>query len=256
MITLTKNGAIYSDPGHTCENCGGIEEDVNKQVETVIPFLNNIINIEEDFTLEDFFKILKKDKEMIEVVFGSHMGHFSLLPYFSDIDKDCPIESREDIDYIELSWMAYKLDYKRFYEENKDSKNKDIIEDLEELSDLIDNNVKDISIDVDIKGMKEACDMGTKKCNKCDENMHAYIEKGLEFIPLYRLKHLPIVLNNNFMMMDKTNLDELNVIDGEKEFTVYDVFGKILSEISTYGYPVNRDSLWKKIVDNMSRDNK
>jgi hypothetical protein len=52
-------------------------------------------------------------------------------------------------------------------------------------------------------------------------------------------------------MKDRNELgaDSKNIIEGEKEFTVFDVFSELLSEISFCGFPEDRDEKLQDTID-------
>ena len=109
------------------------------------------------------------------------------------------------------------------------------------------NDVNEISIYPDVHGWGEV-DFDKEeelyKPTKSEGNRQSF---AIEFTPLYRLKHLPLRLDTSFVIKDQDKKEVL--VEGEKEFSVFEVFGAILSEISFCGLPDDRDEKWQDIVD-------
>ena len=114
MIILKKSG-IFFDNELNPES----EEYIYKEVGSIIPYLNESLQIEENFTLRDFFSVIEDESEKIEFIFSSYLGNYSLPPYLREIKQDCMPEHREEMDYIECSWVAEQFDYALFYKYSK-----------------------------------------------------------------------------------------------------------------------------------------
>lgn len=234
MIIMTRNHLIYENdynPKH--------KEYRKEEVVSLIPFLNNVIQIEPDVTLYDFFHFLSRDKSLIQTIFASHMGHFLLSPYLEELEKNYDEkeeENSEKLVCIELSWIVDSFCYSEFYNENKDNKELNRIFGEPSPPTKESDNKNEIDIYIDVHGIGD------------DPDRTFY---GIEFTPLYKLKDLPIHLNTNFKIK-KRNVKSKNkkpkiLIEGEKEFSVYDVIGSILSEITFCGFPEDRDDRWEEI---------
>jgi len=243
MIYIRKSGVFYEN-----EYNPDADEYVFTKVESFIPYLSESIHIDSEITIEDFFDILKKDEEIVDIIFGSHMGHFPLRPYFDEIKQECMDESKEEMEYIECSWVIEHFDYKVFYEKFKDKKTstRDIFGPLREPDG---DEVNEITEYIDVYGWGQHIpheDDIYEDGN--DPPTHA--SYAIEFLPLYRIKHLPIKLNKNFVMREEKydNKDHI-IMSGEKDFSVFEVFGAILSEITFAGLPEERDNKWNDVVD-------
>lgn len=244
MIYIRKNGIFYEN-GYSPD----AEEYLFTKVKSFIPYLGEIIHIDKEITLEDIFLIFEKDENLVNIIFGSQMGHHSLSAYLEDIKKDCMDESREELEYIELNWVAEQFDYKKFYERHKDDE-KDII--LGPLHEPDEDEVNEIEIYVDVHGWGEYIPADGEEENYEEGYVPpTHGSYAIEFTPLYRIKHLPIRLNKKFIIREEgIRGDEENIIvEGEKEFTVYEIFGEILSEITFAGLPEERDKKWNDVVD-------
>lgn len=234
MIYLGKNEIRYSNNLNPDS-----KEYLEIKVDSIVPYFNEIVEIEDGFTFKDFFDIIEKDKEIINVIFSSFLGHFPLYPYLDELKKDCLPESKEDMKYIECIWVAEQFDYNVFYEKHKDDKD-GIMFELNDgkLRKPSKNDGNDVNIYIDITGVGDDPDGGN-------------IYYGIDFTPLYRIKHLPIKLNTDFKMKDvnKYGEGEKNVVEGKREFSVFDIVSAILSEISFAGLPEDRDDKIQNAID-------
>jgi hypothetical protein len=206
MIILTKDRKIILDndlnPKH--------ENYERKEIESVIPFLNHTIEIEEGFTLNDFFSIVEKDSELMELVFSSHLGHHSLQPFFDDLKKEKEENSKEEknkIDFLEVYWST------------------DLFED--------NDGKTDFTFFPGFQGWGKY-----HKEDMEDKDEPLYGGYAIEFTPLHQIKHLTIKLNKKLKVYK--NYKDV-IFEAESDFTVYDVFGEILSEVSFCGIPEERD---------------
>lgn len=234
MIQLKKNLMRYNNGLETSH-----KEYFETEVESIVPYLTEPIEIDPNYTLGDLFVYLEKDEMVMDIIFGSCMGGFKLRPYIEEIKKDCLPESREEMDCIECIWVAEQFDYKVFYEEHKNDK-EGIIPGLgrDPLRKPDKYDINDINIYIDVSG--------TGYDDEGD-----LLSYAVEFTPLYRLKHLPIKLNTDFTMKDKNKIGnkDKNIVEGRRSFTVLEVLSSILSEISFAGHPEDRDSIMKDQMD-------
>jgi hypothetical protein len=245
MIYIRKNGIFYEN-GYNPD----AEEYIMTRVESIVPYLNETIHIDREITLEDLFDIVEEDEEIINIIFGSHLGHHPLRPFFDEIKRDCMMESQEDLDLIEFSWLVEQFDYKKFYEKYKDKREQteDIFGALKKPDG---DELNEISIYVDIHGWGPVESKEDEEYVAKDEPMD-YTTYGIEFTPLYRMKHLPIRLNKEFLIRnDKYNDEREIIVQGVKEFTVFEVFGTLFSEITFLGLPEERDEQWKSVTDSV-----
>jgi hypothetical protein len=89
-----------------------------------------------------------------------------------------------------------------------------------------------------------------------DENLGTQDTRyGIEYTPINELKTLPVYLNDTMKYVDvKDNWKE--VFSVHVGFTVYDVIGAILYEISWAGSPKHRDAQWGRIVGDVEEARK
>jgi hypothetical protein len=227
------------------------DEYIFTKVKSFIPYLDEIIHIDHEVTLEDIFLLFEKDSNLVDIIFGSHMGHHPLSAYLEDIKKNCIDESREELEYIGCNWVAEQFDYNKFYQRHKEEKTDPILGPLHEPDE---DDVNEISVYVDIHGWGEYVPMDGEEENY--EEGYTPPEQGsyaIEFTPLYRIKHLPVRLDKKFVIREQgiKGDEEKILVDGEKEFTVYEVFGALLSEITFAGLPEERDKKWNDVLDSI-----
>lgn len=249
MVYLRKDGIFYEndvDSGH--------EEYVYKQVDSVIPYLDDAIEFDDDLTLKDFFSLFEVDEKMMEIVFGSHLGHFPLRPYMDEVKQDCMPDGKEsEIDHIECSWAAEQFDYRLFYEKHKNEENSVASQvflhiDLHEPDE---DDVNEFSLGVNVCGIGPFVLPEGQELNE-DYDIPIDMAYGIEFTPLHTLAHLPIKLNTSIKIYDRNELGPDNpLVEAVKSFTVFEAIGGLLSEISFCGSPEERDEHWQDIVEDV-----
>jgi len=193
MILLTKNK---------------IERHYNEKVETVpslIPYLDEYVELSDDFNLEDLFIHLSYDIPVLEEIFAGPLGRHELGPFYKAISKSPSKEG--EIDYLKLYWII------RLQDHSKNRKG---------------NKYINIHYALDGYGIVD------------DETG----EKGsvsLSFIPLSDIKSCPIkiVTETKVALIKHTRKDPgySEVFEGELRFTVYEFLSGIFDEITYHGYP-------------------
>ena len=212
MILLTKDRKIFKDNDYETQN----ESYERREVDSVIPFLSERIEIEKGFTLEDFFYLVERDKELMQIVFDSHLGHFPLQPFFEEVKKDLEnyVEDSE-IDHLELFWYSDVFEFE---------------------------GETDFDVSPGFHGW------GKYDVNPVKEEDFVYGGYAIEFTPINNLKHLEIKLNKKVKIYK--NCEDI-ILEGKSEFTVYDLFGGILSELSFCGTPEMRDNRWEQATQDI-----
>ena len=185
----------------------------------------------------------------MNIVFGSHLGHYELRPYLEEIKKECMPESREEMDYIEFSWVAEQFNYKDFYEKFKGEEGKDtFLGNLGKLKEPDEDEVTEITIYIDVHGWGKFEPQEDEIYEKGEEPP-THTSYAIEFTPIYRMKHLPIKLDKSFILRKGVGDGDPVLVEGQRDFTVFDIFGAILSEISFVGLPEEREEQWKDVID-------
>ncbi len=242
MIYIRKNG-IYYENNYSPK----ADEYVMTKVKSIIPYLNEEIHIDSEITLEDLFAIVAVDEEIMNIVFGSHLGNHELRPYLDEVKKECMPESREEMDYIEFTWVAEQFNYKDFYEKFKGEEGQDsFLGKLGKLKEPDEDEVTEITIYIDVHAWGKFEPQEDEIYEKGEELL-THTSYAIEFTPIYRMKHLPIKLDKAFILRKEDG--ETVLVEGQRDFTVFEIFGAILSEISFAGLPEERDEQWKDVID-------
>jgi len=78
-----------------------------KEESDLIHWLSQEIELSDDFTLEDLFWFVKKEKDIFNTVFYSHLGGYDLQKYINDIEKNIsPKKIDREVKYLEIKWIA------------------------------------------------------------------------------------------------------------------------------------------------------
>ena len=252
MIIFKKNG-IFHDNNVNPEH----EDYVYKQIDSIIPYLTNNINFDNDLTLKDFLILLEPDEKMVEIVFGSDLGHFPISPYIDEVKKDYSFNDKTKLEYIECSWAAEQFNCHLFYENNKEDEYElgDIILSELDIEDLDCKDENDITIHIDVSAWGPYISDKNEIISD-DFIPPTHMSFAIEFTSLSKLAHLPIKLNKNIEIGDKNEIlsmamdrDKKPIIKGVMDFTVFEAVGAILSEISFCGLPKDRDKTLKNIIE-------
>jgi len=226
MIKLTKNKAIYSNHYRPDSDLY-----VEKEVDKLLPYLDEIVELSDNFTLADLFFYIEREKDLFDVIFTSHLGHYPLQLFIDEIKK--PLVEKDwvkNISYLELRR------YGEYFE-------------------------GDIEIAINFCGVDEKTDDGY----------------AIEFTPLNEIKHLPLKLNKTFRIakwrifskwvvyplgwvrkifnisLERWNPYERVYVSGITYFTLYELISTVLSEISFYGSPEERDKEWSRVENNITK---
>jgi len=221
MIKLTKDKIMYTN--HYGEHS---DKYAKKEVHYLTFFLENSVELSDDFTLGDLFYHLEKIGEpLIDSIFGSALGHFPFKSYIQDMKT--PAEDAGDkLDYLEIQRCGERWEW------------------------------GDIDLSIDFHGVGESSDW-----HYAIEFTPLYVLKDLplrlnkEFtisemkIPskLFRAYirfrnwiHLPLSeWNSKF---------SYNYVKGTTCFSVRELISAVLSEISFAGSPEMRDKWIAEIV--------
>lgn len=213
MILITKEGIIYSnDYNPKCDDY------VRKSVDSLIPYLCERIEVEEGLLFGDILKLIEAEKEIMEVVFASHMGHHPLQPYIDDWSKDYEkTEEDMEIEFLRCIWAVDESIYEGETEIN-------------------------IAIHFDGWGKWDDYDDGSGE----DKEHFGGISVG--FTSFSCLKQLPFKLDTNMRIHPDYSKESAEpILEGKSVFSVYDVIGTILYEMTFYGLPERRDKEFKDL---------
>lgn len=189
------------------------------KINNILNVLDETVKISKDFTVADFFNIINKDLPTFNSIFGSSAGGINLEEFIKEMNSNPDEEDVSDVKYIELSWICEILDYGK--EENKKH-----------------NSAFDIYVDV--SGVPT------------DDNEVANISISLSH--LSSLKNLPIRLKNVISTsVYDIHMSNSSLFKSLKNFTLFEFFSAIISEISFYGNAENKNKIFKEIEE-ISKD--
>lgn len=215
MITLKKDG-IYRfkhfeeelDENIHGHNCTEIK------VHSFLPYLNEMLEVEDDVTFEDFFAHIMRQKGKYSSIFASHLGNYKLKAWEEEWNR-IPVGDRFDgVDYemksVGLCWHGESWNY--------------------EGEDEITITPEFHGMGIDITGLSPGKEMGL----------------AVEFTPINELKSYPFKLDTQLNVYSLQK-DSKILLSGKKDFTVYEVVSTVLYEISFTGTPEQRDARMSKL---------
>jgi hypothetical protein len=209
MITITNKGIYKSDFG-----IAEIRDPLSLEViseDEIVHHLSEEVELGESLTFEAIFDIIFENKEILEKIYKSCLGGFSLQPFINELN-DIPSKKTE-LDYLEIFWHSDKSD-----------------NDLTIVSGLHGIGVEETETGVQPKG--------------------DIISYAIEFTPLNNLKYLKVKINKEIVTMNYDSKDDnfqLNL--GRMTFTLYDLFYAILFEISWNGDPAGRENRLEELEE-------
>lgn len=215
MITLTKDKIIYSN--HFNPEC---DEYVRREVPYLWPYLNEAVELSKDFTLEDLFNHIEKNRYVFQFVFDSCLGHYSLQLYIDEIEKPGPEKEDNEIDYLEIHrWGEYwpwgEIDLSIGFSG-------------------VGKKEDDTAYGLGFTPLSELKHLSLR-LNKDWEVSEVIIPSRIVMYFVRLLKKIGIPLGKWDNPFSRT------YVKGKAEFTVYELITAILNEISFYGSPEERN---------------
>jgi len=218
MITLTKDRII-----HTNQYNPQSDEYERKEVNYLGPYLEEAVELSDDFTLEDLLNHLEREPAL-ELIFSSALGHFPLQLYIDDMKKFVEDEG-DKLNYLQI---------RRFGERWEHS--------------------SEIDLSIDFCGVG-----GSKDYNYAIEFTPLYVLKDLplRLVDEFAISEIrfPSKLFRAYVRFRKWICCPLlgwdsgfsyTYVKGTACFSVYELLSAVLSEISFVGTPKMRD---KEIAD-------
>lgn len=214
MITLSKDKMVFTN--HFNPGCS---EYVKEEIQLLHRYLNETVELSDDFTFEDLFKILEGEKEIFDVIFSSQLGHYPLQLYIDEIKKSFSVKDEDEVDYLEI---------RRFGEYwGRD---------------------KDIEIFVDFGGESETTDIsygvGFTAVNEL-KYLPLRLNENFEISEIKRLSKLKLYF---WRLLKKISIPWWDnpfthtYVKGKTKFSVYELISAVLYEITFYGPPDVRDA--------------
>lgn len=177
----------------------------NKKNDIVLPeeivlYLNDEVSLE-NVTFERFFSLIMLNHTFFDIVFYRALGGFKIADFEKDFTAEPLPGVRDffaDVHHLQVAWAT----------------------DL--YPDPSGDDIPNISMFIDFSG-KSIID--------------TEIGYSLTFASLSEYKHLPLVINPNFIIYKKND----PILTVKRNMTLYDVIKAILFEITFYGNPLSRD---------------
>lgn len=220
MIELEKDKIIFTN-----EYNPECSEYVRKEVPHLWPYLEDKVMLDEDFTLEDLFNHIERDKEAFEIIFHSSLGHFPIQAYLDEIKKEGQAEDNE-IDYLEVQRFGERWDY------------------------------GDIELHIDFHGIGIKDDIGyAVEFTPLNQLKHLQLHLNEEFeiseivIPSWPKLKFYRLLKRLGLEFKKCNPYTHVYTSGKVCFSVYELISTVLSEVSFCGMPSERDEKWRGITE-------
>ena len=181
---------------------------------SLIPYLNEAVEIEEGVTFEMLMNHIMEgsmNRKDASEVFASHLGHYNLDDFYDEWRKKPPITARgmDGMTSLEIGWFP-----------------------MDVFSKTDPNQVSFRSTRFDGVGLNA-------------EGAEEYY--GIEYTALNELKPYMVRIDNKLKVIDWDN-DMKTLLEMPVGFTVYDLIGAVLYEISWAGSPTHRDAQMKDIL--------
>ena len=202
---------------------------VEKKVDSFIPYLNEEIRVEDDVTFEDFFNHIMDEYKLVTIIFASQLGHFDLGKWRKEWAK--PFVDKPDghtrTKHLEVAWCTELWD-----------------------ESISDDKVREVEEWIGFGGRGETLDEVT---GEWFDDMNI----SFSFSPINEMKNYPFKINTEYKMLDwerykkNKNSDDSDYycVIGIKKMSVYDVIGGILDDISFYGEPDHRDQKGEELQE-------
>ena len=212
-----------------------------KPIESLISYLMYPLEVEEGVTFEQFFNLIMKERNLMSIVFASHLGNFSLDNWVDEWKKD---SVQDEYEYQKMEKLCVQWAVQRWRDHNING---------EEF--LFDDNIEEY---VDFHGYGDCYSEFYHKDDN-GEWQGKWFKSGIaiEFTPIYKLKNYPFEVDTSWQLFDFGADDKDNfILKSTKKMSVYDVIGSVLNEISFAGNPENRDKeveQLNKCVDDLDK---
>lgn len=203
--------------------CGDDRNAPPEQINSLLPYLGSLIEIEPGTTFGDFFGIICRDYEVMETLFFDQLAGHSLKPYMDQIGK--PSAELEGIRRLEVGWGSeYTIHKGKHY--------------FYILPDFHGMGPPDPSV--------HGADTSAEQCY------------GTSLRAINDMRDLPFSLDTEVKVY-KYDLDTkesqfsfIPTLIAHCDFTVYDVISGILDELVWHGYPDDKVRMVQELDQRMS----
>lgn len=225
MIRLSKNVMVYY-PHSRREDSEEYEE---RSVESLFEYLNEPVEVDQNFTLMDLFEILEREEELVSKVFSSQLGHYPLKLYIDEIRKPF-----QELDYVKDIECLELTRYGEYWEGE-----------VETYSDFCGVNSKDwFGYSVEFSPLNAI------------KHLPIRINKEFSITDLFipsKFTRFLVGVGKRIGLPLKRWKDPwtYSYVRGETSITLYEVISAILYEISFCGSPEERDGFWERTKDDI-----
>lgn len=211
MITITRN-KIYSSP-FTLKKIKPNSKEVKEiHVADVIRMLGEEVELGEDVTFKNLFDIIILHKDFLNILFSKEMNELLIDDFIIDYEKESKNDFNTEKFDMRLSWQSDVFEYEKEVE-----------------------YVEYVSFEA---------------YGSLDYEDNQEYPISIAFVPLCEIKNKLVFLDHTFELLDESNYpDEIETIfkANYRAFTLYDIFSSILSEITFYGKPDEREKEMKEL---------
>jgi len=186
-------------------------------------YLGDTVEIEEGVTFGRFMNLLKAALELYQVFFHEELGGHPLGAYLDDMDSDGEDDGSQDLTSVRVKWVC----------------------EIWWLFKQEETPLMEFYTDFSGRGPALEDGAGMKKGEM--------ISWGIDFTPLWQLKHIPLVLEKKFHIYkddcryDDRKSSHSDLGEVRRNFRLRDVIEAILDEVTFYGLPEKRDATREEI---------
>ena len=211
MITITKD-KIYRSPFSLKRTEADSESVEEVKTSDIICLLGDEVELGDDVTFETLFNILIYSKDFFNVLFKKEMRGLLIDDFIDDYEKGITVEFNKFGFNLMLSWQTEVFEY-----------------------------------DNEIEYMEYTSFEAFGRLHEEDEEDYPI---SLAYVSLCEIREKIIMLNHTFELhSDESYANDIGAIfkANHRSFTLYNIFSSILSEITFYGKPEQRDSMREEL---------
>lgn len=189
-------------------------------------FYSHFVSFDDNLSVGDFINHLYTYRLDIEKDFCSYMGHYKLRPFFVEASKESKFHKKYDISAVSRYELYWNNDVSYTYDGD---------------GDIVINGPKYLDFQVFGQGINRLYDP------KDDDSMEHY---SLSHVPLRNWKHLPLVLNEDFEIIEviRSEMQQRLYFSGKKRFTVFDAISGFLNELTMNGTPSEQKKMYAEFA--------
>jgi len=185
-------------------------------------FYSHFVSFDENLSVGDFINHLYAYRLDIEKDFCSYMGHYKLRPFFIEASKESKFHKKYDISTVSRYELYWNNDISYTYDGD---------------GDIVSDGPKYLDFQVFGHGINRHYNP------KDDNSMEHY---SLSHVPLRNWKHLPLVLNEDFDIIEivRSEMAQRLYFSGKRRFTVFDAIAGFLNELTINGSPSEQKKMY------------